>query len=957
MTHFQIREKFLQFFKSEKHAVLPSSSLIPQNDPSLLFVNAGMNQFKNLFLGLETPKNLNVVTIQKCLRAGGKHNDIENVGETSWHHTFFEMMGNFSFGDYFKKRAIELAWKFLVTELRFSENHLWITVFEEDEESYEIWKNHIHIPEHKILRLGKKSNFWQMGDIGPCGPCSEIHYYNGSKKNPTEDDLVEIWNLVFMEFYDTEGGKREPLPKPCVDTGLGLERLSSLVQGEKSNYNTDLFKEIIQSLEKHSSFRYNFLEQEMLEEQVAFRVIADHSRALSFLVSDGVIPGSDGSSYVLRRIMRRAFYYSQKLNPKVNLLEKATEKVIDLMSPIYPYLKKEQQLILSVVDEETDRFSKSLETGRKKLKEKMKSLPNQVVDFETAWDLYSTYGFPIDLTRLIAKEKNYKMIDEETFEKEKSLLEKNQKVTSSSEKNHLENLIKNLQPIHLNKKTLFTGYETSKEKATILFLFQEEQSFSEVKKLDKNTLGWLVTDKTCFYPEGGGPIGDRGKITTQKGTAEVLDTLKRNQVIFHKIKILEGTLNQNSSCELQVNSKFRSLISTSHSATHLLNASLRKILGSTVRQAGSLVEPGYLRFDFTHPQPLTEKQLEAIENDICEKIQNKEEVSFKFLPYKQALQEGALSLRGENYDDEVRVIFIGNNTSIELCGGIHVKNLGEIGSFKIITETGVQSGVRRIAACTSLISHKWEEDLKNQVIDLAHHLNISKEDLNQKENPFFKWEAEQNKKISILKNQIVNLKSSATISSAKPSKSLTPPKVRYLNRHLFTSFNLELRKHLELSTPKEIEVHNPFLNWVQKKQNQLQDLQKQFEDMRSFFSKTKDLLQQAKTFKKGTLQGQLLIVHLPLKDRKLLAETADQLKTKLSSGVIIAIGEDVKSHPIVVTVTKNLQKDLPAGDLLKNKLSSFLNGKGGGQSHFAQGSISDKSRLPELEEFLLKSWE
>ncbi len=937
--------------------VLPSSSLIPQNDPSLLFVNAGMNQFKNIFLGLETPKSMNVTTVQKCLRAGGKHNDIENVGETAWHHTFFEMMGNFSFGGYFKKRAIELAWKFLVTELQFSENDLWISTFKDDEESYEIWKDHIHVPEHKIFRLGKESNFWQMGDVGPCGPCSEIHYYNGKKKTPSPDDLVEIWNLVFMEFYDTETQERNPLPKPCVDTGMGLERLTSLVQKTKSNYNTDLFKEIIQSLEQHSSYKYNFLEHEMNEEQLAFRVIADHSRALSFLISDGVLPGSDGSNYVLRRIMRRSLYYNQKLNPKVNLLEKATSKVIDLMSPIYPYLKKESQFILSLIDEETHRFSKSLETGRKKLTEKIKTLPNQFVDFETAWDLYSTYGFPIDLTRLIVKEKNYKMIDEETFEKQKSLLEQNQKTNTGLGKNHLEDLFKNFKTTTLNQETSFTGYETDQEKASILFLFQENQPCLEVKKLNKNQSGWLITDKTCFYPEGGGPIGDKGLIKTNMGTAKVLDTLKRNKIIFHKIKITEGTFNQNSPCKLFVDSEFRSLISTSHTATHLLNASLRTFLGPTTRQAGSLVEPGYLRFDFTHTQPLTEKQLENIESDICEKIQNKEKISFQFLTYKQALEEGALSLRGENYDDKVRVILIGKNTSKELCGGIHVKNLGEIKDFKIIAETGVQSGVRRILACTSSVSQKWEEDLKNQIRELANHLNISLEDLSQRENPFFKWDKEQNQKIQDLKTQIVNLKSHSSTPSTKNLKSVTYPKVIHPRRHLLTKFNLELRKHLGLSVPKKMESPNPFLDWAQKNQNLLEHLQGQSENLQSFSAKTKDLLQQSKTFKKGNLQGQLLIVHLPLKDRNLLAETADQLKTKISSGVVVAIGEDTKSHPIVITVTKNLQKDISAGNLLKNKIASFLKGKGGGQSHFAQGSITDKSRLPELEDFLLKSLE
>ena len=953
MTSFEIREKFLKFFEKNQHKILPSSSLIPKQDPTLLFVNAGMNQFKNIFLGLETSKDLNVTTIQKCLRAGGKHNDIENVGETPWHHTFFEMMGSFSFGDYFKKRAIELAWTFLVQELRFSEDHLWVTIFKDDDAAYEIWKDHIKVPAHKILRLDEGDNFWQMGEVGPCGPCSEIHYYNGSKKEPDpEKDLIEIWNLVFMEFYDSADKKRQALPKPCVDTGMGLERLSSLVQKTTSNYSTDLFKEIIIALEKNCSYQYNFSKHEQKEEQMAFRVVADHSRALSFLISDGVLPGSEGSHYVLRRIMRRALYYSQKLHPQKPLLQKATEKVLDLMSPIYPNLKKDHDLILSCIEEENSRFSKSLEKGRKKLLEKMKSLPDPFVDFETAWDLYSTYGFPIDLTRLIVQEKNYKMIDEQTFEKEKSLLEKNNKLNKPSQKNQLEKVIQNFKSLSKLEETIFTGYKNFKETSSILFLFQNEAPFLEVQKLTKDQEGWLITPQTCFYPEGGGPIGDQGQITSSTGEAQVLDTLKKNKIIFHKVRIAKGFLEQNSSCELEVDKNFRSLITTSHTATHLLNASLRKHLGDKVRQAGSLVEPGYLRFDFTHDKPLTEAELQNIENEIYTNIQDKESVSSQVLPYQEAIQEGALSLKGENYADKVRVIRIGKKTSYELCGGLHVQNSQEIEDFKILFETGVQSGVRRILATTSQTCKKWEDNFKHQISELADYLKISLEKV--KENPFLKWEEEQNKKINHLKNQIINLNSPT--KPPKETKIINFPKNSYSRRHLLTQWNLELRKHLELPVVKDIESQNPFLDWAQKKQNLLEDLQKQFENLKSFFSKTKDLIKNSKSFQKGRLEGQLIIVDLPLKERKLLAGIVDQIKSKITSGVIVAIGDDEKSHPIVISVTKNLQQEISAGELLKKKVAPFLKGQGGGQKHFAQGSIQDKSSLSKLEEFLIQSF-
>jgi len=946
VTSFQIREKFLNFFKNKNHTVLPSSSLIPKNDPSLLFINAGMNPFKNIFLGLESPEHLNVTTIQKCLRAGGKHNDIENVGETPWHHTFFEMLGNFSFGNYFKKQSIEFAWDFLVNELHLKKQHLWVSVFKDDETSYEIWKDHILIPEHKIFKLGKESNFWQMGDVGPCGPCSEIHYYDGLKSNPHPEELVEIWNLVFMEFYDTENHKRHRLPKPCVDTGMGLERLCSVIQNTTSNYQNDLFKSIIQTLESYTSVKYNFLEHQTTEKQMAFRVIADHSRAVSFLINDGILPSNEGSHYVLRRLIRRALYYSHRLSPKVPLLEKATEQVVQLMSSVYPTLKQNQSLILSCISEETERFSKSLEKGRKKLIQTIKKTDDAFVDFKMAWDLYSTYGFPIDLTRLIVKENNYKMIDEATFEKEKSLLEKQLYKHNPTQNTPLDTIIKNCKSIRSQKNTRFIGYETNQTKASILYLFHNNQ---EVQSLNSYQEGWLITDQTCFYPEGGGPIGDQGSIRTPTGEAQILDTLKRNQIIFHKIKIKKGILNQGSECDLQVNLKFRFLIATSHSATHLLHASLRKHLGDKVRQAGSLVEPGYLRFDFTHNQILTPQELTKIETDICAHIQKQEEVSSHILPYKQALKEGALTLQGENYEQMVRVIRMGAETSNELCGGIHVKNLKEIEDFKIISETGVQSGVRRILASTASVAYKWEEDLKNQIVELSHFLKLPQTALEQKDNPFFSWEFQYHQKIEQLQKQIVCLDFSMPLSK-KVSKNIYP-NLSHPRRHPLALWNLELRNHLNLPVPKVIESVNPFLEWVQKKQKQFEELNNQYKKIQSLKINTKDLLKKATKFNKG----QLIITHLPLKDRKLLANITDHLKSKISSGVLITIGEDDTSCPIIVTITKNLQKDLSAHKLLKNILSPFLKGKGGGQKHFAQGSVTDTSKFSKLEAFVLKN--
>lgn len=954
MTSFEIRKKFLDFFENKEHVIAPSSSLIPQKDPSLLFVNAGMNQFKNIFLGLEKPQHKQVISIQKCLRAGGKHNDIETVGKSTKHHTFFEMMGNFSFGSYFKKEAIAMAWEFLVKELGFQEDHLWVSVFQDDDESYDIWKNQQHVPEHRILKMSAKDNFWQMGNVGPCGPCSEIHYYNGDKKNPDPDeDLIEIWNLVFMQFYDDEQGKRNKLPQPCVDTGMGLERLTSLIQNKQSNYHTDLFKDIISDLEKQSLKSYNFTQFQQDEVQVAFRVLADHARATSFLMSDHVLPGSDGSSYVLRRIMRRAFYYSQKLHPQKNLLKSATEKNIEIMQDVYPDLKVEASNIIKNIEEEFERFHQNLETGRKKLSEKIKALKDPKIDFEMAWDLYNTYGFPVDLTRLIAKEKNYEMIDKISFEKEKSLLEKTLKGNHKIKTSELENLLKILTTKHLEKETVFTGYQKLEDKAQLLYLFKKEGgSYQEVSQIKNLEEGWIVTNKTCFYPEGGGPIGDQGLLKTQLAKARVLDCLKKNNMIFHKIKMLEGALTQGDDCSLLVDKNFRQQIATAHTGTHLLHASLKKVLGSSVRQAGSLVEPGYLRFDFSHSKALSRQELDLIEKEVCKNLEKQEELSSEVLPFEKAVQQGALFLKGESYTKEVRVITIGTDSSKELCGGIHVKNTKDIAPFVIISETGVQSGVRRITALTSEVASQWLKHLKKQSLELAEHLQI---DLSQeKQNPFLKWEQNINKEIKILKRKILKRKMNPPTSASVKSDNKTL--ANFSQRDKLVHYNLQLREHLCFSIQKEIETNNPLLVWSKKKQAERNQLKAQSQQMESIVMDKDSLLKQAKNFQAGNIEAQLIMVQLPLEDRKLLADTADQIKSKLSSGVVIAVATraESKPYPIIVSVSKNLQKNLQAGRLLKEQISPILKGKGGGAAHFAQGSVTDLSQWNLLEESLLK---
>ena len=1008
MTHFEVRKKFIEFFQKNQHKVLPSSSLIPQNDPSILFVNAGMNQFKNIFLGLETPIYKNVLTVQKCLRAGGKHNDIETVGETSWHHTFFEMLGNFSFGGYFKKEAICLAWEFLTQELGLTEEHLWITVHCKDDESYEIWKNEQKIPENKIYRLKDKDNFWQMGKVGPCGPCTEIHYYNGKETRPNPHQFMEIWNLVFMEFYDTEKGTREKLPALCVDTGMGLERLCSLLQSKTSDYHTDLFSGILLDLEKACAFKYDFKETKQNDKQKAFRVVADHSRAVGFLMDDGVFTGNEGANYVLRRIIRRALYYSRKLKPKKNLLQVGVEKTISIMSEIYPSLKQNEKHIQSAIQEETEKFSNSLQTGMKKLAEEMKSLPKKFIPAQTVWNLYSSYGLPVDLTRLIAGEKGWTVAGEEEIKKQG---EEQRQNTSSFQRQNSQHentdLIKQMiqQAVHnlqgkINK-TLFTGYEKNKEKGQILFTgsvvplekpaFMDRDISSFAKPADlkisfdsliKGQKGWLILDKTCFYPEGGGPIGDPGRLKTETGSAQVLDCQKKGDFIVHEVKVLEGKLEKNQMSQMEVDENHRKGIQASHTATHLLNSALRSVLGKSVRQAGSLVESGRLRFDFTYFRSLTKKECQQIEETLWQSLEKEEELSSSYKNFEQAKKEGAIFLQGENYGQKVRVVRIGKETSKELCGGIHVQNTREIEDFKIISEKGIQSGVRRITAYTGSLAKAWESFLAESNLELRKYLKLplpgeKKMDLLffekekhfwvgsvEKQNPFLKWIEYKDKELKTLRKKIVHLGNKESENPLSQNQKWVKIKSR---RHPLAQQILDLREHLKLPPLKmtsssstladfKDEESNSPLYWLKTKEREVQKLNDQLEKIKKLDFEKDKLMEQSKNFKIGELKGQLLVLPLPLEDRKILSDISDSLLSKLSSGVLILLGEAKDRHPVLVNLTKNFETVLSAGDILKNTIAPLCQGQGGGKASFAQGSISNRSAFFEVERILLKKW-
>lgn len=1006
MTSFQIREEFIRFFKQKNHTVLPSSSLIPKKDPSLLFVNAGMNQFKDVFLGQSQPPASQVVTIQKCLRAGGKHNDLENVGETPWHHTFFEMMGNFSFGSYFKEEAVKLAWEFLTKNLKFPEELLYATVFKEDKEAYTIWKEVIGLPEHKIFSFGEDDNFWRMGVSGPCGPCSEIHYYKGLKKIPSPEELTtEIWNLVFMEFFEKENGEKIPLPKPSIDTGMGLERLTALMQGEESNYNTDIFREIIGALERFSGKSCdikeskNFLSKKterplmssaISEGEKAFYVLADHSRAAAFLISDGVRPGNEGANYVLRRIMRRAFYYSRKLNSNVNLLQKGTEALISLMKDVYPELDREAHLIGSLIEAEERQFSESLNFGRKIFIKKLKNLPDNIKTLSPSlvWDLYSTYGFPFDLTRLMAEERGYGVNLHEA-EKIKQKESANQLLSDNTSKDAVssENIkflkekvqkkaVKYHSQTDLSHSTEFTGYKNLKEEGKILSLWLFEvknlENAGPVASLKSGQSGFLVTDKTCFYPEGGGPLGDQGEMETETGFAKIKDSQKVSHIIFHEVEVLKGEIKADQTSYLRVDENYRRLMAGSHSGTHLLNFALRKVLGPSTRQAGSLVEPGRLRFDFTSPSPITIQQINEIEDIVNNIITMDKGVVSQKMPYEEALREGALSLQGENYDKQVRVITMGD--SKELCGGIHVSHTKDIKAFKISFETGVKSGVRRIVAYTGARGKQWEELLAKQIRELYEYLKkdtFSRESKSEGSSAlklpvdneqaciessskhidlFVEWAREKDKQIKFFEKQLQSLDPLKKDSMPKGENFVIPFKMKDHSLVLARQ-NLKLRDYLKIPLPKERERENPLLAIFKKKQSQLESLERKCQSLSTPSIDKETLVKKAKPFHGKSL---LLIVELPFKDRKPLAAFSDQLKDKLESGIVVVVGEGDSEFPLIVTVTKDLQKSFPAGDILKKSIVPFLKGKGGGQSRFAQGVATDRKTLSQLESFLLK---
>ncbi len=711
----EIRQKFLNYFQSQGHQIVASSSLVPANDPTLLFTNAGMVQFKDLFLGNEVRSYNRATTSQRCVRAGGKHNDLENVGYTARHHTFFEMLGNFSFGDYFKKEAMSFAWTFLTKELGLAPEKLWVTVYQDDDEAADIWLKEIGVSAERFSRLGEKDNFWAMGDTGPCGPCTEIFYDHGPDVaggppgSPDEDGdrYIEIWNLVFMQYDRQPDGELIPLPKPSVDTGMGLERLAAVLQHVHSNYEIDLFQALLAAAAKITGTQDT--------SNTSLRVIADHIRSCSFLVVDGVLPSNEGRGYVLRRIIRRAVRHGYQLGVKELFFYRLVDALVEQMGEAYPELKARQSVVAKVLKEEEQQFARTLENGMAILKEAIAGLQDKVVPGETVFRLYDTFGFPVDLTADVAREHGL-TIDQEGFDA--AMAVQKQQARAAGKFNAVEKLV-----IDVKQGTEFTGYDRLDGQAKILAIYRDGQA---VDAITGEGDALLILDSSPFYAESGGQVGDKGVLRCNIGANnealfDVVDTQKQGEHFIHKGVLRSGTLKQGDQVETLVGSENRAAIALNHSATHLLHAALRTVLGEHVTQKGSLVTAERLRFDFSHHAAMTADQLAEVEALVNAEILKNTAVSKQVMSIDEAMNAGAMALFGEKYGEEVRVVSMGE-FSTELCGGTHVERTGDIGLFKFVGESGIAAGVRRVEAVTgqgALAIVAQQESLLSQLAEVV----------------------------------------------------------------------------------------------------------------------------------------------------------------------------------------------------------------------------------------------
>jgi alanyl-tRNA synthetase len=758
MKSAEIRSKFLEFFAQRGHAVVSSSPLVPGNDPTLLFTNSGMVQFKDVFLGKEPRPYKRATTSQRSVRAGGKHNDLENVGYTARHHTFFEMLGNFSFGDYFKRDAIHFAWDLLTKVYKLPKDKLWVTVYQTDDEAYAIWADEIKVPKDRITRIGDKpgggsDNFWQMGETGPCGPCSEIFYDHGpgiaggppGTPEADGDRYIEIWNLVFMQYNRDEAGALHPLPKPSVDTGMGLERIAAVLQGVHSNYEIDLFQDLIKAAARET--RVKDLASNSL------KVIADHIRATSFLIVDGVIPGNEGRGYVLRRIIRRAIRHGYKLGQTEPFFHRLVEDLARVMGEAYPELVKAKERVARVLKTEEERFAETLEHGMKVLEGAL-TREDKMLDGETVFQLYDTFGFPVDLTADIARERDVR-VDYAGFE---AAMQRQRERARAASKFTVSAGVE-----YSGRPTEFHGYDTLTLEGTVAALYREG---TPVEEIAAGEAAVVVLDRTPFYAESGGQVGDHGELAGTNGSFSVEDTHKIQAEVFgHKGELKTGRMRVGDRVMAAVDSAARSRAAWNHSATHLMHAALRKVLGAHVQQKGSLVDAQRTRFDFSHNEPMTEAQLRQVEALVNHEVRRNSEVAVRVMKYDDAIKAGAMALFGEKYGDEVRVVGMGE-FSTELCGGTHVRRTGDIGFFKIVSESGVAAGIRRVEAVTAEGALAWVQEQEARLAEAAAVLKAQPQELTQKISQIIDGARTLEKELTRLKSKMASAQGDDLASQA-----------------------------------------------------------------------------------------------------------------------------------------------------------------------------------------------
>lgn len=904
----EIRNIYLDFFQEKGHTLVESASLVPINDPSLLFTNAGMVPFKDLLLGIEKRSYTRAVSSQRCIRAGGKHNDLDNVGYTARHHTLFEMLGNFSFGDYFKEEAISFAWELLTERYKISPDKLWITVHEDDDESEEIWIKKVGVDPSRVSRLDDEENFWTMGDTGPCGPCSEIYYDHGDHLegepplpgNEPGDRFIEIWNLVFTQFDRDKDGSMSPLPNPCVDTGMGLERIAAVLQNEQNNFDTDILKAIVAAagkLTKHEDLK-----------NPSLRVIADHLRACAFLIADGVIPSNEGRGYVLRRIIRRALRHAHKLGMKDPILSQLVPVLEDQMGNAYPLLRKNSDIIKANLSKEEEQFSSTLEQGMQLLESAIEDLEGNTIPGDITFKLYDTYGFPVDMTADFAREKGL-VVDLELYDS--LMLEQKERARSSS---NFSSLIP--ESLNIQGKTEFVGYESNALSSNVVEIISNSEDNIKGELLEDQE-GLILLKETPFYAESGGQVGDRGFIKSNESIFEVYDTQKKGDQYLHIGIVKSGSFKKDDSVEAEIDQDHRNRIKRNHSATHLLHAALKQTLGDHVEQKGSLVEESRLRFDFAHHSAIDSVDLNAIEDMLNEEVARDIVSITEVLPIAEAIEKGAIAFFGDKYGENVRVLDIGNGFSVELCGGTHVERTGEIGLIKVISESGISAGVRRIEAVTGEGANFLLDELEQNFLSISNELLVEVFDSRDG--------LEALLYIRFLQDEINSYAELLNCSSDQVLKKIIQIKDEN------SSLSKELKKE-----PAEFKIHESPLEAIEQILDTNQSLKTDAKKAQSedLGVSVRDLMDQSLE-----VEGYNLITStFEGVDSKELREIADRLRNNSQNSIIALISISDDKVPTIIACSKEV--DIDAREVMKHLINQ-LGGSGGGRPDFAQGGVEN----------------